>query len=140
MLPPRSAARTAFDGRLINPSSPPFPVRLLSSKRFKFDALPLPLPHVPRFQKQSVFNLSGCRFDAAAALGSEDRVRWSADQSELTSVPGAVVVFSPFQVRRVAAAIAARTALPETERLQSEWLPLRCCRRARQRGPRSMVG
>jgi len=31
------------------------------------------LPHVPRFQKQSVFNLSGCRFDAAAALGSEDQ-------------------------------------------------------------------
>ena len=33
----------------------------------------MPLPHVPRFQKQSVFNLSGCRFDAAAALGSEDQ-------------------------------------------------------------------
>jgi hypothetical protein len=30
------------------------------------------LPRVPGFQKQSVFNLSGCRFDAAAALGSED--------------------------------------------------------------------
>jgi hypothetical protein len=27
------------------------------------------LPHVPGFQKQSVFNLGGCRFDAAAALG-----------------------------------------------------------------------
>ena len=27
---------------------------------------------VPRFQKQSVFNLSGCRFDVAAVLGSED--------------------------------------------------------------------
>ena len=32
----------------------------------------MPLPQVPRFQKQSVFNLSGCRFDVAAALGSED--------------------------------------------------------------------
>lgn len=31
-------------------------------------------------------------------------------------------------------AIAARTALPETERLQSERLPLRYCRRVRQRG------
>ena len=30
------------------------------------------MPHVSRFQKQSVFNLSGSRFDAAAALGSED--------------------------------------------------------------------
>jgi hypothetical protein len=32
----------------------------------------VPLPHVPRFQKQSVFNLIGCRFDIAAALGNED--------------------------------------------------------------------
>ena len=30
------------------------------------------MPHVSGFQKQSVFNLSGSRFDAAAALGSED--------------------------------------------------------------------
>jgi hypothetical protein len=32
----------------------------------------VPLPHVPRLQKQSFFNLSGCRFGVAAALGSED--------------------------------------------------------------------
>ena len=32
----------------------------------------MPLPQITRFKKQSVFNLSGCRFDAAAALGSED--------------------------------------------------------------------
>jgi len=38
------------------------------------------LPHVPGFQKQSVFDLSGSRFDAAAA-GSTDTSRF------LTSTP-----------------------------------------------------
>ena len=32
----------------------------------------MPLPRIPRFQKQRVFNLSGCGLDAPAALGGED--------------------------------------------------------------------
>jgi len=41
--------------------------------RFGAGRAPLvPLPHVPRFQKQSVFDLSGCGLDASAALGGED--------------------------------------------------------------------
>jgi hypothetical protein len=31
-------------------------------------------PDIPRFQKQSVFDLSGRRFNAAAALGIKDAV------------------------------------------------------------------